>query len=317
MVLVSVVVPTYDRPDRVERAVESVANQSHTDIELVVVDDCSPTPVDESTLDVPSSRFDGVQFLRHDENRGGAAARNTGMDAASGEYLAFLDDDDEWEPTKVEKQVAAFRRAPDSVGVVYTGIRQVNDRGETNTVTTPDVAGDVTKQLLRRNFIGSFSAVMIATDVIDQVGDIDERFVNWHDWEYYLRISTVAEFAAITEPLVRRHAGTHHRLSQEYEVKRDVTSPLFVGKFSDLAAKLEMENEFRGYQSFHVAHALFMNGEFRDGRRYVLDAICRYPWEPTFYVYLGLLSGGRYTFEPVQYLKRRVVHVLDRLAVSR
>ena len=96
--LVSVVLPTYDRPALVRKAVASVGAQTYPNVELLVVDDCSPTPVEQALEGLSLGPSIAVRVLRHEENRGGNAARNTGIRVAAGEYVAFLDDDDRWHP---------------------------------------------------------------------------------------------------------------------------------------------------------------------------------------------------------------------------
>ena len=96
--VVSVVIPTYNRACLLGRAIQCVLNQSFQDIEVIVVDDASQ----DNSADIVNSLDDSrIKYLRHEKNRGGSSARNTGIKAARGEYIAFLDDDDEWMPTKI------------------------------------------------------------------------------------------------------------------------------------------------------------------------------------------------------------------------
>lgn len=90
--LVSVVTPTYDRPELLSRAIQSVVDQTYEHIELIIVDDCSPEPLQETVAYSTPSDIQ-FSFLRYDHNQGHAVARNTGMEAAEGEFIAFLDDE--------------------------------------------------------------------------------------------------------------------------------------------------------------------------------------------------------------------------------
>ena len=99
---VSVVIPTHDRAHLVGRAIRSVLAQTFQDFEIIVVDDCSVDNTKEVVQSLADSR---IRYLRHEINRGGSAARNTGIGAARGEWIAFLDSDDEWLPKKLEKQL--------------------------------------------------------------------------------------------------------------------------------------------------------------------------------------------------------------------
>lgn len=121
MPLVSVVIPTYNRAEFLPRAVESVLRQTVDDFELIVVDDAS-TDDTEAVVE----RFDDprVEYVRHGTNRGGSAARNTGIERSSGEYIAFLDSDDEWYPRKLERQVEELRSRSDEWVATYCGFER-------------------------------------------------------------------------------------------------------------------------------------------------------------------------------------------------
>ncbi|HOC97311.1 MAG TPA: glycosyltransferase family 2 protein, partial [Candidatus Pacearchaeota archaeon] len=113
---VSVIIPTYNGSNTILRAVHSVLNHTYSNFELIVVDDCSKDNTFEVVKSIEDER---VKVLRHRNNKGGSAARNTGIKEAKGEYIAFLDDDDEWLSEKVEKQVKYLRSKDSSL---YKGV---------------------------------------------------------------------------------------------------------------------------------------------------------------------------------------------------
>src|SRR3989338_8677774 len=102
MVKVSVIIPTHNRPELLKRAVKSVLNQTYKDLEVIVVDDGLEKRADETVNSFNDSR---LKYIQHPEEKGGSAARNTGIKNSSGEFIAFLDDDDEWLPEKLEIQI--------------------------------------------------------------------------------------------------------------------------------------------------------------------------------------------------------------------
>src|SRR6266481_5515722 len=141
MPLVSVIIPTFDRPKFLEAALRSVLRQTVTDFEVLVIDDGSATDV----LPLLDALHDGrIRYFRHESNRGEAAARNTGIINARGAYLAFLDDDDEWLPEKLRLQLELFSRRPDTVGCVYGGHEALRARdGRVVSRQIPTKRGDL------------------------------------------------------------------------------------------------------------------------------------------------------------------------------
>jgi len=122
MAAVSVVIPTFNRAALVERAVHSVLTQTYSDIEVLIVDDGS-TDNTGAVLRSLAHEDSRIRYLHHERNQGAQPARNTGCLAANGEYIAFLDSDNEWLPDKLRLQMEVFKRGGDQLGVVYCGFR--------------------------------------------------------------------------------------------------------------------------------------------------------------------------------------------------
>jgi glycosyltransferase involved in cell wall biosynthesis len=118
--LVSIIIPTYDRPNTLKRAINSALDQTHSDLEVIVVDDNNPDTVAREKTKSSISDFADKRliYIKHQENRNGAAARNTGIQNASGSYIAFLDDDDEFEPNKIEEQLR-YLKSNKQFNIVY------------------------------------------------------------------------------------------------------------------------------------------------------------------------------------------------------
>ncbi|WP_290813394.1 glycosyltransferase [Halovivax sp.] len=302
--LVSAIVPTRDRPERLRRAISSVEAQTYDPVELVVVDDRSTPPVADA-LGGREPDVDRFELVRLEENRGGAGARNAGIEAASGEILTFLDDDDRWDPAKLERQIPALLESPDDVGLVYTGVVQLDAAGGPNAITATAVDGDATKRLLVRNVVGTISSVAVRREVIDEVGPLDERFPSWQDWEFYVRVSDAFRLRAIEEPLVVRHNAGEGQLSHDYETKRDATVSLFRRKYAPLAARYgpAFEREFEAHLEYHLGLTATRCGAYGAARRHFLRAIRRYPFAPSFYLELAAVAGGRATYVPLDRLQ--------------
>jgi len=119
------VLPVFNRAATIERAIASVSSQSMGEWELVIIDDASSDDLPQALARVRDGR---VRLLRHERNRGAAAARNTGIKAARAPFIAFIDSDDEWLPPKLERQIAVMERAPPSLGGLCTGFRLTRTR---------------------------------------------------------------------------------------------------------------------------------------------------------------------------------------------
>lgn len=310
--LVSVVLPTYDRPDKLGTAVESVAAQTYQHIELVVVDDASPTPA-ESVLDSVAPDSLTYSYIRHDENRGANAARNTGIRAASGDIVSFIDDDDYWEPTKTEVEVSRFAADP-RVGVVLHSQRLVHE-GTLTTVRRPEVRSDATADLLTGKAGAMFSAISARRSAIEATGLPDEDLPAWQDREWLIRLSTETQFAVETDPLVTRRSGDYDQIEDSFESKRDVSYPRLLERHRPLAARFGQENRFVASLSNALANTALRNGYRRDARRYALRSIRHDPTELSPYLCLLLGFTGDRLFRFLVGCKRataRVTHLLRR-----
>jgi glycosyltransferase involved in cell wall biosynthesis len=196
---VSVVLPAYNREATVARAMRSVLTQSVRDLELIVVDDASTDGTIQAVEAVGDTR---VRLLRHEANRRAGAARNTGIRAATGAYVAFLDSDDEWLPGKLERQLAWMDAAPE-VGASCTAYRIV-DRGEEFTRVPAYVTY---REIFMGCDLSPGTTLVVRRDTFDEVGLNDERFYRYEDWDWVLRYAKLHPMGLIEEPLARVHRG--------------------------------------------------------------------------------------------------------------
>jgi glycosyltransferase involved in cell wall biosynthesis len=307
--LVSVIIPTYGRDEDLPDAIESVLEQQYERLELIVVDDGSPTPV-ATTLPERFLKEERMTVIRHEENRGANVARNTGIQAASGECVAFLDDDDQWDETKVRKQVETFSRSPPETGVVYTWVRREHPAG--TTVSTPTAAGNVVTELLTGSNFGQFSSVLVDTEVIADAGLPDERFPAWQDREWFFRLAQFCEFQPVEEPLTYRQTGREDSITSNFQQKRDVAYPLFVEKHGDLAAEYGRyyERSFLASMRRSLARSAIRAGEYGEARKYFLLSFLANPLHRPVYPHLLPSLGGKWTYESIASLRRRVAETV-------
>lgn len=215
---VSVVIPTYNRPEMLEGAIETVLQQTYENIELVVVDDGSE---EDYAVEIVEGYSDSrVDVVEHDENRGLSAARNTGIQFARGEYVAFLDDDDRWHEAKLARQVAVLDAEPD-VGLVTCCLASVSPEGEILRCEQSKPSGDLSETIFRKNVIGTPSRVLIRAACFEAVGTFDEELPTKQDWDLYIRICQEWRVRCLEEILCFR--TVHESMSSDSsDAERDL-----------------------------------------------------------------------------------------------
>ncbi|WP_135855417.1 glycosyltransferase [Halorussus salinus] len=238
MPTVSVVIPTYNRAELLTRAIDSVLAQTYDDFELLVVDDGSTDDTEEVVTGYDDER---VRYLAHDTNRGANPARNTGIEAAEGEYVAFLDSDDEWRPRKLDAQLDRLDGTDDDWVAVYTDydvtvpgagglVRETAaDLLATDDEETPVEGGEelVGPTLADTLHTGAGSTLLVETEVARRIDGFDEELDWFQDPDFLLRVLLEGQLAHVPEPLVVRHysgspdAETAHAAGEEFLAKHD------------------------------------------------------------------------------------------------
>ena len=191
--LVSIIIPTYKRPGTLYRAVNSALKQTYRPIEIIVVDDNNPdTPERLETEKIMEEYKDNplVIYIKHAMNKNGSAARNTGARLSKGDYLAFLDDDDEYLPKKIEVQVKRLENLDEDWGACYCRYYRRKNNGKLVSRSTERREGFVSFHELCRNFWhGGSTGPIVRRAVFFDVGGFDESFHRNQDYEYMLKIT--------------------------------------------------------------------------------------------------------------------------------
>jgi glycosyltransferase involved in cell wall biosynthesis len=207
---VTVIVPTHNRSKLLRRALVSILGQSYGDFEVIVVDDGSEhSPVDVVN-DLDDSR---IQLLTHETNRGAAGARNTALKVTKGRYVAFLDDDDEWLPEKLELQVEVMNSSPPKVGLIYCWMDYFDSTGALVSETHPTISGDVFSQVLGKQRLAGCPTLLVRTEIARDVGGFDERLLRGNDGDFIRRICKNYEVDLIPKVLVNVHIGHGPRVT--------------------------------------------------------------------------------------------------------
>ncbi len=208
---VSIIIPVYNRADKIKKAVDSVLTQTHELLELIVVDDGSS---DESAKVLEEIDDKRLNIIRQ-PNKGVASARNLGIEKSSCDWLAFLDSDDHWLETKLEKQISFHKENPDYL------ISQTDEIWIKNGVRinpnkyNEKVGGDIFEPSLERCLI-SPSAVMLHSSLLNETGLFDERLPVCEDYDLWLRIACQHQVGLIDEKLVIKTGGHDDQLSKKY-----------------------------------------------------------------------------------------------------
>lgn len=281
---VSVVIPTCNRAGLLPAAIGSVLRQTFQDFEILVVDDCS---ADATPAVVERFADPRIRFLRHPARRGGGAARNTGIAHARGAYVAFLDDDDEWHPDKLERQMEVMRRGEPAAGAVYCGYRIVErGTGREQGRMTPKTAGDLSAELMSRNPIGGTSCMLVRRECLDKAGGFDERLPSFQDRDLWIRLARETRFAYVPEPL----------LDYYVHEKKVWTNPDALLK--GLEIMLAKHGASAAFRKACARRYLFCGvklcdaGRFSDGRRALRRSIALHPWAIKSYLYFALALLG-------------------------
>ena len=207
---ISVIIPTYNRIETLARAIDSVLTQTHPADELIVVDDGSS----DGTAAWLGEHYPQVKLIEQ-PNSGVSAARNRGIEATSGEWIALLDSDDEWLPKKLEKQLALLASEPE-LKLVHSDEIWIRNGVRVNQMKKHTKKGGWIFQDCLPLCAISPSAVMIHRTIFDDVGLFDESLPACEDYDLWLRITSVYPVLYCDEPLIQKYGGHEDQLSRKH-----------------------------------------------------------------------------------------------------
>ena len=207
---ISVIIPTYNRAHLLSRAVQSVLNQTMPAHEIIIVDDGST----DNTAELITQRFSQCRYIQQ-PNMGVSAARNSGIESASGEWLAFLDSDDEWLPGKLQAQVDLLHKHPE-IRICHTEEIWIRNGKRVNQMKKhAKSGGHIFKNCLPLCVI-SPSSVMIHSSLFAEIGTFDEELPACEDYDLWLRICANNPVAFVERPQINKYGGHDDQLSQKH-----------------------------------------------------------------------------------------------------
>lgn len=231
-------------PQFLKRTIESVQKQTLTDWEYIIVDDNDPDTEarkeTEKIVEAKAAEDSRIKYLKHEYNKNGAAARNTGLAIAQGEYIAFLDSDDEYMLTRLEKCYDALKDAKDPYGGVYSGC-EFRRGGRTYHVVESVPSGNFLVQTLATNFMFcTGSNIFVRRSIIEKLKGFDETFLRHQDYEFLVRFFEHYSLIGLNEPFVIKNNENFNspKPFKDIEIKKQ-----FLGKFDDILKSLSLKDQ--------------------------------------------------------------------------
>ena len=280
---VSVITPTHNRAGLIARAIQSVLDQTYPQFDLLVVDDAST----DKTEDVVGTFGDPrIRYVRHPETKGAAAARNTGLDLSQGDYVAFLDSDDEWLPIKLERQLSIIRQVPSDVGLIYSDFLWVY----------PDGRQRRHQPVAQGCSLGYPSRWLVKREVFEQVGGFDEGMPSMQDTEISIRIQK--GWLTHHDPtVVMRYHVTAGSVCRNAENARAGTATL-IERYADVVTKDELS-----YWYLLLGKSCMTKGRVAEARRALIRAVLTCPFKLRHYPALAASLLGRRSYSLLRGLK--------------
>lgn len=274
--LVSVIIPTYKNDGSLIQAIESVLNQTYKNIEIIVVDDNEPKSKERLFTEEMMEAYeqlDNVNYIKHEKNKNGSAARNTGFKNCKGEYIALLDDDDYFTKEKTELQVE-YLNLNKEYGAVYGG------RYELKETIVHSKEGDLTKDLLQYTILPCTCSLLIRREVYKELNGFNESYKRHQDFEFLLRFFEKNKIGVIKEPVFyRRLNSADNRL---YGRDLEIQKKIFLKEFDDIIERIDKEDHGfkRSVYALHFSRVFYSytrKGKIFDGIRVLVkySLLCR------------------------------------------
>lgn len=206
MIQISVIIPTYGTPIFLENSIKTVLNQTFQDLELIIVDDNNPdTEARQKTEELVERYINNenrIRYIKHEHNKNGAVARNTGFAVAKGKYISLLDSDDEYMPERLQKCFDIMENASDNIAGVYTGCEFRRGAKVYHVEKNVKPGNFLVDTLACKFMFCTGSNIFVRKSVVDELNGFDGAFLRHQDYEFLVRVFEKYDLAAIPEPLV-------------------------------------------------------------------------------------------------------------------
>lgn len=238
--LISVIIPTYKGNTNLSRAVYSVLNQSYKNIEIIIVDDNNPNTYERYQTELLVETYDDprIKYIKHDKNKNGAAARNTGIYNSKGDYITFLDDDDFMFPNRLEKLLNKILKNKTFDGIYSNVILTYDNEIFDKVIASKSL--EYKDILLNQSIIGTGSNIFISRKVLEYVKGFDEEFLRYQDLEFMIRVCKNFKVLNIDEFLVVKASNGTNNLPNYDKLKK--MNEMYCSKFKKDIESLSRED---------------------------------------------------------------------------
>ena len=217
--LVSIIIPTYNRPKYLKRAIGSTLNQTYENLEIIIIDDCSTQDISTVVNEFQDNR---IKYFKNTTNQGSVFSRNRGLSICTGEYVNFLDDDDEILPQKIEFQLAKFKESNvENLGVVSCDMEY--KRKDINTLKKNHLKGNIYKKLLKQYCIYGIHSMLIKKEFSPK---FDLNLKSSQEYDLSIKLARKCNFDYVPKRLAITHMS-ENQISFNYKKKIDGTKYLF------------------------------------------------------------------------------------------
>jgi glycosyltransferase involved in cell wall biosynthesis len=301
---VSIIIPTKNRADYVSAAIQSILNQTFVDFEIIIVDGASIDNTREVIIKFDDKR---IRYIREKRDRGISTSRNIGIRLSRGKFVAFLDDDDLWMPSKLEKQLKLISKNPD-IGAVSTGAWRINKSGKMIGFRIPFLRGNIFPKILEKNYIGNTSLVLVRKECFKKVGLFDEDLPAGEDFDLWVRLAKYYQFDYVREPLVLYRVHERRISTDPYRVLR--ASKLLFKKYSKELKTSCNSRKILGSWHYTLGIHYCECGDIEKGKKEFREAISSNPFLIRYYAQLFASFFDSNAFN-------LLTHLLDSLLWSR
>ena len=292
---VSVVIPTHNRKETLKRAIRSILNQTYPIKEIVIISDGSTDGTDDIVKPL-QSKYNNILYYSYFPSKGANYARNCGIKIATSDYIAFLDDDDEWLPDKIKLQMDIIANN-NKIGMVCTGKNRIFDGLGLDNEIIPNVPQNCKKEILLRNCVGSTSVVLVKKELLLQSGGFDEKLSALQDYDLWIRICQLTQVGTVNKACV----NNYNQVGQEqisHNIDKYIKAESYIDeKYAVLLGKLTKKERKRrnSYLNMLISKKGMLNRNLGIAIKYGFKAFVCQPRKATFICFIAAFVPFKFT----------------------